>query len=88
MAARGSHRGSTSCTGPVNRRGFLQAGALALGGITLSDVLAAREASGTQNADTAVIMLYQHGGASQLETYDLKPEASSDYRSVFNPIAT
>ncbi len=45
-------------------------------------------ASGSENSDTSVIMLYQHGGASQLETYDLKPDASSSYRSVFNPIPT
>lgn len=74
--------------GPIHRRGFMQAGALAFGGITLSEVLAARAAAGTERADTSVILLYQHGGASQLETYDLKPDAPSDYRSVFNPIKT
>jgi len=66
----------------------MQVGALALGGVTLSDVLAARAAAGTKSADTSVIMLYQHGGASQLETYDLKPEAPSDYRSIYRPIDT
>ena len=29
-----------------------------------------------------------HGGPSQLETYDLKPDAPSSYRSVFSPIPT
>ncbi|MBM80329.1 MAG: hypothetical protein CMJ78_07020 [Planctomycetaceae bacterium] len=72
----------------IDRRGFMQIGALGLGGITLPQVLAAREASGNPSRDTSVIMLYQHGGATQLETYDLKPEAPSSYRSVFNPIAT
>ena len=76
------------CTGPIDRREFMQVGALALGGLTLSDVLAARAAAGNQGADTSVIMLYQHGGASQLETYDLKPDAPSEYRSQFQPIAT
>jgi hypothetical protein len=76
------------CTGPVNRREFLQIGSLALGGLALNDVLAARAASGTSNADTSVIMLYLHGGPSQLETYDLKPQAPVEYRSVFHPIAT
>lgn len=81
---------SKPCPGPVSRRDFLQIGALSLGGVglSLSDVIAGREASGTGKADTSVIMLYQHGGASQLETYDLKPDAPSDYRSVFKPIAT
>ena len=59
----------------LNRRGFMQIGALALGGLTLPEILAAREASGSHDSDTSVIMLYQHGGASQLETYDLKPNA-------------
>ena len=72
----------------MSRREFLRVGALALGGITLSEVLAAQAASGTTGADTSVIMLYQHGGASQLETYDLKPDAPTEYRSQFQPIDT
>lgn len=76
------------CSGPLHRRAFLQIGSLALGGLALSDVLAARAASGTTSTDTSVIMLYLHGGPSQLETYDLKPQAPIEYRSVFNPIPT
>ena len=72
----------------IARRGFMQIGALALGGLTLPEILQARAASGSESSDTSVIMLYQHGGASQLETYDLKPDAPSSYRSVFNPIPT
>lgn len=72
----------------ISRRGFMQVGALGLGGLTLPDVLRAREAAGTASADTSVIMLYQHGGASQLETYDLKPDAPTTYRSVFSPVST
>ncbi len=79
---------TSQCRGPVSRREFMQVGALALGGVTLADVLAARAESGTSSTDTSVIMLYQHGGASQLETYDLKPDAPSEYRSQFQPIAT
>lgn len=70
-----------------SRRQFMQVGALALGGLTLADVLRAREAS-RRSPETSVIMLYQHGGASQLETYDLKPDAASEYRSQFRPINT
>ena len=76
------------CRGPHNRREFLQIGALALGGLSLADVLAARAASGQSGDKTSVIMLYLHGGPSQLETYDLKPEAPSTYRSVFGSIPT
>lgn len=79
---------STHCTGPLSRRDFLQVGSLAVGGLALSDLLAARAAAGTSNADTSVIFLYLHGGPSQLETYDLKPQAPVEYRSVFHPIPT
>lgn len=76
------------CPGPVSRREFLQAGTLALGGLLLSDILAGRAAAGQASKDTAVILLYLHGGPSQLETYDLKPDAPIEYRSVFKPIPT
>ncbi|REK09483.1 MAG: DUF1501 domain-containing protein [Planctomycetota bacterium] len=74
--------------GPPNRREFLRAGALALGGLTLADVLRARAATGSAAHDTSVILFYMWGGPSHLETYDLKPGAPSEYRSVFRPIAT
>ena len=69
---------------PMERRTFLRAGLLGLGGLNLAQLAAARESS----AETSVILLYLHGGPSQLETYDLKPEAPIEYRSVFAPIGT
>lgn len=77
-----------SCSSLIRRREFLQVGALAVGGITLPQVLAARAAAGGNPPDTSVIMLYLHGGPSHLETYDLKPDAPTSYRSIFHPIAT
>lgn len=76
------------CRGPLNRREFLQAGALGIGGLTLSDLFALRATAATESKDTSVILLYLHGGPSQLETYDLKPEAPTEYRSVFGAIPT
>ena len=81
-------RVSPYCSGSTSRREFLQLGALTLGGLSLSEVLAGRARAGEANKDTSVILLYCFGGPSHLETYDLKPEAPSSYRSVFNPIAT
>jgi uncharacterized protein (DUF1501 family) len=78
-----SHR----CSGPTTRRDFLRAGALALGGLSLPRLLAAREAAGA-TPDTAVIVVWMWGGPSQLETYDLKPDAPSEYRGPFRPIRT
>jgi hypothetical protein len=61
---------------------------LGLGGLSLADVLAARAAAGHSGRDTSVILLYLLGGPSHLETYDLKPDAPLEYRSIFKPIAT
>src|SRR5579872_6922421 len=76
------------CPGPIPRREFLQAGMLALGGLCPTDVFAARAIAGESRRDTSVILLYLHGGPSQLETYDLKPKAPIEYRSIFDPIVT
>lgn len=76
------------CSGLMPRREILQVGALTLGGLGLTDVLAGRAAAGHADRDTSVILLYCHGGPSQLETYDLKPDAPSSCRSVFWPIPT
>ncbi|MBX3414357.1 MAG: DUF1501 domain-containing protein [Pirellulales bacterium] len=85
------------CSGPLARRDFLRAGTLAFGGLTLAEMLAARHASAatssvSKNAagqpDTSVILFWMWGGPSQLETYDLKPDAPSEYRGPFRPIAT
>lgn len=76
------------CPGVVSRRDFLRVGSLALGGLTLTDVLAAREAAGNNNLETSVILFWMWGGPSQLETYDMKPDAPTEYRGPLNPIQT
>ena len=76
-----------TCKGPIDRREFLRVGGLALGGLGLADVAAARSKA-KSTADTSVIFIYCLGGPSQLETYDLKPDGPSNMRSVFAPIAT
>jgi len=83
-----SHSACLTDACPIDRREFMRIGALGVGGLGLSQLLAARAAAGATNSDTSLILLYMFGGPSQLETYDLKPEAPSEYRSVFQPIAT
>jgi hypothetical protein len=64
-------------------------GTLALGGLGVGDMLAARAAAGTTRpSETSVILFWMWGGPSQLETWDLKPDAPSEYRGPFRPIAT
>jgi hypothetical protein len=66
----------------------MRIGALGLGGLGLNDVLAAQAASGNPRPDTSVILFWMWGGPSQLETWDLKPNAPTEYRGPFRPIAT
>ncbi len=79
---------ASPCPGPLHRREFLRVGALALGGLGLSDLLAARAAAGTSASDASVILFWMWGGPSQLETYDPKPDAPAEIRGPFRPIST
>lgn len=78
----------SDCRGPLKRREFLRAGMLALGGVTLSDVMRARAQAASASKNTSVILFWMWGGPSQLETYDMKPEAPREYRGPLNPIRT
>lgn len=79
---------SQNCVGPVRRREFLRLGMLALGGMSVPELLAARAGAGGSAPDTSVILFWMWGGPSQLETYDLKPEAPVEYRGPYRPIPT
>lgn len=84
--------GSTNrtCDG-VSRRNFLRVGSLAVGGLTLPNLLrsqAVAKEAGTSARRKAVILVWQAGGPSHLDMYDLKPTAPAEYRGEFKPIAT
>ena len=86
---------SRHCAGPVSRREFVRAGVLGMGGLTLPEFFrmraAAAESTGNRQElpqDTSVIFLWLPGGPPHMETYDMKPEAPSDYRGVFSSIPT
>lgn len=66
----------------------MRIGALGLGGMCLPELLAAQSASGNIRPDTSVILFWMWGGPSQLETWDMKPDAPSEYRGLFRPIST
>ncbi len=77
-----------------NRRKFVQLGGL---GLSLPTLLASRELSLADSPDRATagfgrakscIVLFAWGGMSHLDTFDLKPQAGSDTRSLFRPIST
>lgn len=86
-----TRRKNLFCRGPVSRRCFLEFGAAAVAGLSLSNLLRAREAAAAIDGgvkDTAVIFVWLPGGPPHMETYDLKPDAPSDYRGEFRPIKT
>lgn len=81
------HRGS-DCTG-LNRRSFVQAGLLGVGGLGLGDFFRVRAAqpSGGQG-DTSVILVWLSGGPGHMETWDPKPEAPREFRGPLGAIRT
>ena len=71
------------------RRRFIQRGLAVVGGLSLPGLLRLRAAAETSTRDrTALIVVWLPGGASHLETYDPKPEATSEYRGPYGPIST
>ena len=76
----------------MNRRTFLQAGALMPLGLGLSQSMwlrsAAQAAPARAGRAQACILLYMTGGPSQHETFDPKPDAPDGIRGEFQPIAT
>jgi uncharacterized protein DUF1501 len=84
-----------ACDG-ISRRDLIQAGALSLFGLTLSDVFtlqsaqAATPASGARTFGRAknVLILFLYGSPGQLDTWDMKPDAPEDIRGPFKPIRT
>jgi len=81
--------GGKLCDG-ISRRGFLKVGTLAVGGLTLADLLhcKAQGAAGRAASNKAIIMVYLNGGPSHLDMYDLKPDAPVEYRGEFKPVKT
>ena len=75
------------CDG-VSRRSFLQIGGLALGGLTLPNLLRAEQRSAASKSKHSVIMVYLSGGLAHQDTFDLKPNAPKEVRGEFKPIAT
>ncbi|HEY2911694.1 MAG TPA: DUF1501 domain-containing protein [Gemmataceae bacterium] len=70
------------------RRGFLQMGALGLGGLTLPGLLKADAASGSRSSTKSVILIYLVGGPPHQDLFDLKPNAPKEVAGPWKPIAT
>ncbi|MEZ6059918.1 MAG: DUF1501 domain-containing protein [Planctomycetaceae bacterium] len=74
------------------RRHFLKIGGLAMGGLSLPQILHAQESSPKKRVDglshKAVIMIFLSGGPSHQDMYDLKMDAPQEIRGSFRPIDT
>jgi Protein of unknown function (DUF1501) len=77
-----------------NRREFLRVGGLGFTGLLWSDWLRARAAernttpAGHFGRAKSCILIFNYGGPSHLDTFDLKPDAPAEIRGEFQPIAT
>jgi Protein of unknown function (DUF1501) len=80
-------KGGGFCDG-VSRRDFLRIGGLALGGLSMPQILRAEALSGVRKSHKAVIMIYLPGGPSHQDIFDLKMNAPSEVRGEFQPIGT
>jgi hypothetical protein len=77
------------CCDGVTRRDFLQIGGLGVAGLALPELFRARAAAPAQPLRAkACILLFLAGGPPQMDTFDLKPDAPSEVRGEFPPIAT
>jgi hypothetical protein len=81
----------------LGRRDVLQLGALGACGLSLPGLLRARAGTPTSPGGAATrrpgrakscIILFQQGGPSHHDTFDMKPDAPAEVRGEFKPIAT
>lgn len=72
----------------IPRRSFLQIGGLAMGGLSLPQLLAAEAQAGESSSHKAVIMIFLAGGPPHQDMLDLKPSAPVEVRGEFEPIET
>ncbi|MDC0050766.1 DUF1501 domain-containing protein, partial [Verrucomicrobia bacterium] len=74
----------------LKRREFLQVGVLGAAGLSLPQLLAAKETGAVRpgHEDRACIMIFNLGAPSHVDLWDMKPEAAAEYRGPFKPIRT
>jgi hypothetical protein len=79
----------------IGRRGFLRLGSLGLGGLSLHSMFPMSSAGAVPFSDAekpitdkAVVFLFLHGGPSQFETFDPKPNAPVEIRSATGEVKT
>lgn len=86
-----SRKRTPFCNG-MTRREILRAGGLALGGLTLPQLLRAedraKQAGSAATGRKSILMIYLAGGPPHLDMFDMKPDAPAEVRGEFRPVAT
>ncbi|REJ96503.1 MAG: DUF1501 domain-containing protein [Planctomycetota bacterium] len=72
----------------LTRRSFMQIGGLALGGLSLPNLLRAEQAAGVNGSGKGIIMIFLPGGPPHQDMWDIKMDAPSEIRGEFTPIQT
>ncbi|QDU07564.1 DUF1501 domain-containing protein [Gimesia aquarii] len=72
----------------ITRRNFLQIGGLALGGMSLPQLLQAESATPQKKQHKGIIMIFLPGGPPHQDMWDIKVDAPSEIRGEFNAIQT
>ena len=73
----------------LNRRSILRVGGAGMLGLTMPKLLRGGEQkTKLKQRAGSVIFLFQWGGPSQLDTFDMKPDAPETVRSPYRPIAS
>jgi hypothetical protein len=80
------HEGHEIIRTGVSRRTFLAASGLGFCGLSLPELAGAAPAVAGPARST--ILIWLSGGASHIDTWDLKPKAPAEFRGEFRPIAT
>src|SRR4051812_41435011 len=75
------------CAG-LDRRSFVRVGGLSLFGLSLPRLLQAQVQQPAARRDVNCILLWMGGGASNIDTFDMKPDAPAEIRGEFAPIQT
>ena len=75
------------CDG-FSRRQFIAAGSLGAFGLSLPELLRAESSRPDGGRKRSVILVWQHGGPSQLDTFDMKPDSPREYRGPYGSIPT
>lgn len=83
-------RGTAHTCDGTTRRDFIQVGTLGAIGLSLPSLLEAKEQGKVdkKNDNKSCIMIFNLGAPSQLDCFDMKPDAPAEIRGPFKPIST